>query len=146
MGGVQWVDGDEVEDVRLKRQRLIHELIHRGLLGDDRPPFLPLTLEQEESVHFTPEAPGGKDEWRSERFWDVRGTRDALTPAQRQQRVPSASLARRTSRASEHRFSTTITAWITSASRGWNSMEPRTHTQARRRATDHDLVFHWRYP
>jgi hypothetical protein len=67
----------EVEDVRLKRQMLIHELIHRDLLGDDWPLFFSLTLEQEESVHYAPDAPG-KDEWRSEssRFRDSgrRGT------------------------------------------------------------------------
>ena len=58
---MQWVDGVEVEDAVETSEAHI-ALIHRGLLRDDWPPFLPLTLEQEESVHYAPDAPGGKHE------------------------------------------------------------------------------------
>ncbi|KAH9058104.1 hypothetical protein EDB87DRAFT_952059 [Lactarius vividus] len=46
-----------------------------SLLGDDWPPFSPLTLERkvemvvEESVHYAAGAPGAEDEWLYERRW-----------------------------------------------------------------------------
>jgi len=49
------------------------------MLGDDWPPFSPLTLEQnvemvaEESVHYAPGGAGGKDEWRYQRGFGFDG-------------------------------------------------------------------------
>ena len=49
------------------------------MLGDDWPPFSPLTLERsveivvEESVHFDPGGPGAKDEWRYQRGFGYDG-------------------------------------------------------------------------
>jgi len=50
-----------------------------GMLGDDTPPFSPLTLERkvemvvEESVHYAPGTPGGKDEWQYQRGFGFDG-------------------------------------------------------------------------
>jgi len=49
------------------------------MLGDDWPPFFPLTLERkvemvvEESVHYDPGTTGGKDEWQYQRGFGFDG-------------------------------------------------------------------------
>jgi Mycotoxin biosynthesis protein UstYa len=86
-------------------------------MGDDWPPFFPLTLERkiemvvEESVHFVPGVAGGKDEWRYQRGFGFDGAgrigannRTFAVSLYHQEHCLVYFHAQLTDRADEHRF------------------------------------------